>query len=510
MYWSDPGYEAVARVIQERAGLVFPAVRQAAVERTIRRAMQRAGIRDATRFADLLWREGTLREEILAELTIGETYFFREPAQFDFLRREVVPGILRRRTAGAPLRIWSAGCASGEEAYSLAILCDQLGALSRARVLGTEISLTRLEKARQGHYGKWSFRGVTAEVIERYFERRGSHFALDPRLQNAVEFQTLNLVEDSYPSPDSGLAEFDLILCRNVLIYFDLETVAAVARRLLASLAEGGWLLLGASDPPLAGLVPCTVVLTGCGVAYRRAGETTTPEPDLRPTSASPQVQPSGPPPPARLASPPEPPRAAAALAASGDRYPAPPRSALNDTPGPAPASEPSRAPISALRAAYASGEYARAAELAAAAVASGCDDEVHSWVLWVRALANQGRLEEAGRVCAGALDRHRLSAELAYLHAVLLLHAGRNAAAATAARRALYLDRDLVVAHLAHAQALGRQGEREAELRALANARRLLAAMPPDALVPASDGATAGYLSERVRLQLHFRAEVH
>jgi chemotaxis protein methyltransferase CheR len=124
-------------------------------------------------------------------------------------------------------------------------------------------------------------------------------------------------------------------------------------------------------------------------------------------------------------------------------------------------------------------------------------------WILLVRSLANQGELDAAGRACAAGLDHHRTSAELAYLHAVLLAEAGTHAEAAAAARRAIYLDRRMVVAHLTLGGALARLGETGGACRAFANAQRLLAGMPPDAVVPASDGERAGRLVQMAGSQL-------
>jgi chemotaxis protein methyltransferase CheR len=129
-------------------------------------------------------------------------------------------------------------------------------------------------------------------------------------------------------------------------------------------------------------------------------------------------------------------------------------------------------------------------------------------WIVLVRALANRGELEAAGHSCAAAFDRHSTSAELAYLHAVLLAEAGRHADAVAAARRSLYLDRGLVVAHLALGGALARLGDTEGARRSARNARRLLAGMPPDAIVPGSDGEPASRLAEMAEVQLQLLKE--
>jgi chemotaxis protein methyltransferase CheR len=300
-------------------------------------------------------------------------------------------------------------------------------------------------------------------------------------VRNAVQFGYLNLAEDAYPSLSGGTSGLDLVLCRNVLIYFDGETVARVAARLLDGLSGDGWLLLGASDPPLADLVPCEVVVTDAGLAYRRprSGARVAPRPAPKADS------PAHTPPPRAPFLVADPPRASrpAALAVP----PAPPPDARE------------------ARGAYAERDFGRAAELATRLVRDGgiAGGMPEVWVLLVRALANQGSLADAGRACATALDRHRTSAELAYLHAVLLGEGGRPAEAAAAARRALYLDRGLVPGHLALGGALARLGDADGARRAYRNAVRLLCLMAPDREVPAADGERAGRLLEMARVQL-------
>jgi len=169
--------------------------------------------------------------EILAShLTVGETYFFREPAHFEVIRHEVIPDVLRRRGPGHKLRVWSAGCASGEEAYSLAIAVEEAGLADRAHILGTDISRAALAAAREASYGTWSLRGVDDGLVRRYFRRAQDRRLLDERISKRVAFEFLNLALDAYPSVAAGVWGMDLILCRNVLIYFDRQTIARVAR----------------------------------------------------------------------------------------------------------------------------------------------------------------------------------------------------------------------------------------------------------------------------------------
>lgn len=465
--WSDPGYEAVVREVRQRAGLIFAPGRRAAVENTIHRVMARAGATDITRFAARLRSDVELRNALIGELTVGESYFFRDPAQFALIEREIVPDLLTRREPGARLRVWSAGCASGEEPYSIAILFQRMGLADRARITGTEISIPRLEAARRARYGRWALRGVPPELVDSCFEQHGHHYDLAHHLRDAVEFRRLNLAKDIYPAPAEGLADFDLILCRNVLIYLDTETIRAVATRLLASLAEDGWLLFSASDPPIHELVPCTALLTPHGIAYRRIEQLPPDRVDARGwraivgasrRDAVPRAKPDAAP---RETMPRDPP--------VGVRVDPGPRAAPGAwPPRPGPDAEPPH-PTEA------------------------------GWVHRVRELADQGRLEEAGRVCAAALDKHRLSAELTLLHAVLLIKAGRHSEAVATTGRALYLEPGSVMAYVLRGQAFLRIHERTSALRAFENARLLLARMDADAAVPASDGLRAGHLFDRV-----------
>jgi chemotaxis protein methyltransferase CheR len=457
--------------VRALTGLVFPESRMGALRTGLEKGMKRAGTGDPETYLSRLAVEPALLDDLVAEITVGETYFFRDTPQCRVIRDRVLPALLHGRTHG-PLRIWSAGCATGEEAYTLAILHADSGAPEPARIVGTDLSRPALARARRGRYGKWALRGLTPEEVARYFRPSESGFVLRPDLVGDVEFRYLNLVEDAYPSLASGSSGMDLILCRNVLIYFDGETAVHVIRRLMDSLAPDGWLLLGASDPHPADPAPCEVVVTEAGLAYRRSVKgaraivptgVPAPRPDgpLRPPP--PWVPTGSLPPPPAVATPGESPAAGPTL------------------PAPAPPAATAPAPSADLQAA----------------------------VTGVRALANAGDLHAAGGACAAALDVHRTSAELTYLHGVLLVEAGRVAEAAAAFRACLYLDRTLAVAHLALGGSLLRLGDPVGARRALQSAERLLASQPPDAQVPASDGERAGRLVAAARAHLALLSEV-
>lgn len=457
--WSRADDDAVARLVRERTGLAFGPTAQRTLAARIRRASAARSVEDPSEYLTRLASEPETMDALLAELTIGETYFFREPGQLDHLRREVFPSLVRRCCAGGPVRVWSAGCATGEEAYTLAILLREAGLADCGSVIGTDLAPARLAVARRGVYTRWSLRGVPEATVKRYFQPRDGRFELDPRIRAGVRFSPLNLAEDGYPSLVSGIWQMDLVLCRNVLIYLDTSTISRIAPRLIEALSPEGWLVLGASDPLLTQFVPCEVVTTGAGVAYRRPRHR--PSPTAKPRT------------PVREARP----RSAALAPAPRPTPPAP-----RPTP-PAPA-------------------------VAAAAAAPRAPGTAADWLTRVRSLADEGKLAEAGRACVTAQEHHRTNPELLYLHAVLLAAAGRHEEAAAAARRALYLDRGLAVAHLLLGDSLQRVGDLEGATRALRNAERILAAMPADEPVPASGGEQAGRLAEMARLRLRL-AEV-
>jgi chemotaxis protein methyltransferase CheR len=525
MQWSSPDIARIADAIREWTGLTFPAARAQDVESTIQREMQRRGMARVPEFLRLLHDEPPVRDALVADLTIGETYFHRDPAQFALLREQVLPELLAR-PGDRSVRAWSAGCASGEEPYTVAMLFDELDALDRAQIVGTDISRPRLLDAQRGIYGRWSLRGTGVDARRRYFRERGRFYELTPRIRRRVDYRYLNLAEDRFPSLSVGVWGMDVILCRNVLIYFDRATVARVARRLIASLSEDGWLILGASDPAIAELVECDVVLTDSGLVYRRPGAAGAT--DVRRAAAGDDTAtllPWGEPKREAMVDPPaephEPPQALDGAATAdaldamlADATPLDAPGAANGNGASAAVSgverEASAVPDDDAEAelleAYAARDFDRVATLAEA----GDPDELgpSAWVAWVRALANQGCLREAAATAQRAVERHGPSAELLYLNAVLLLEAGNDAEAGALARRALYLDRSMVVAHMTLADAQRRAGDADGARRALRNAATLLDALPDDTEVAASDGERAGRLRELVSVKLRLLSD--
>lgn len=251
----------ITRWLAEQTGLVFDGSHAARMADTIERAYQDSGVASPDDYIELLQHDPGAYGTLTDRLTIGETYFFREPRHFELLRSRIGPehSTLHRR----PLRVWSAGCASGEEPYSVAITLAEAGMADGATIVGTDLSERALERARQAVYGDWSLRRCGDDERRAWFRPHGRRFHLRAEYRDAVRWDARGLLD----GPPAG--GFDVVLCRNVLIYLSPSAVREAAEVFHAALAPGGWLLMGASDPPLEH--PGLELRIGAhGIAYRR------------------------------------------------------------------------------------------------------------------------------------------------------------------------------------------------------------------------------------------------
>jgi len=184
-------------------------------------------------------------------LTNTESYFFRDQGQFDLLRNHVVPEIIERQKPTKTIRICSAGCSTGEEPYSLAILLKELiGEIAQwnINIFGIDINQEALKKAKTGIYSAWSFRSVNEAIQRRYFRAINNQYHLLPEIKQMVKFHQVNLFKDALPQPNLDLINFDLIICRNVFIYFEAKAVGNVINKFYQSLQPLGYLLTGHAE----------------------------------------------------------------------------------------------------------------------------------------------------------------------------------------------------------------------------------------------------------------------
>ncbi|HEX4017839.1 MAG TPA: protein-glutamate O-methyltransferase CheR [Frankiaceae bacterium] len=235
----------VARLVRAACGLVVEETRRGVLATLVHGRCAHLGIDDAERYLDRIQRDPAELQTLIEGLTIGETYFSRNPPQIRALAELVLPSLLAR--GDHRIRIWCAGCSTGEEPYTIALLLAKLlpeGAADwDVRVIGTDINTAALAAAREGRYGPRAVSLLDDEDLLRYFVRDGSGWRVGPQLRSLVEFRQHNLTTDPPPAP-----RLDLVLCRNVLIYFDRRQMLDVVDGMHNALVSGGWLLLGHSE----------------------------------------------------------------------------------------------------------------------------------------------------------------------------------------------------------------------------------------------------------------------
>jgi chemotaxis protein methyltransferase CheR len=195
-----------------------------------------------------------LMSYLITSVTIGETYFFRDKNQMNYLYQTLLPKIInnKRQDKNLSLRIWSSGCASGEEVYSIAMMLNEMLIDIKKwtiNLLATDININSLKKAVDGNYAEWSMRSIPSEFKQKYFKQNKGAYQISSTIINMVNFNYQNLNDSNYPSIFSCTNAQDLILCRNVLIYIDTAKVTTILNKLSNSLIPGGYLILGASDP---------------------------------------------------------------------------------------------------------------------------------------------------------------------------------------------------------------------------------------------------------------------
>ncbi len=241
---AEPGFERLKKHLIDLTGLEFYATRDVDLAGRVAHRMTRLAVTTAENYLDILRTQPRELEELIAALTIGETYFFRHREQWDALRDTALPELMQHRQREKTLFAWSAGCANGAEVYSLAILLRRDLDLRGwdVSLLGTDLNANALEAARDGTYGDWSLRGTDPATRVGCFLPRGKQFQIRNEFKQGVTFAQHNLVQDTAPG------FFDLILCRNVLMYFDRPRAAEVIERFYQALRPDGWLMVGHSD----------------------------------------------------------------------------------------------------------------------------------------------------------------------------------------------------------------------------------------------------------------------
>ena len=249
MQVSDSSSRILAGLLEARTGQQLTMSRRWRIETALAALLRERGIPSLDELITILvmGREPSLATQVVEALLNNETYFFRDRAPFDLLARAALPKLIQRRAATKRLTIWSAGCSTGQEAYSLAMLFAEdpvKWAGWTIDILGTDVSETVVRRAREGHYSQFEVqRGLGITQMIRWFEETDNGWRAVEPLRRTVRFQVQNLLEQP-PHP----GKFDIILCRNVLLYLNQERRGLVFDRIADAMAPDGWLMLGAGE----------------------------------------------------------------------------------------------------------------------------------------------------------------------------------------------------------------------------------------------------------------------
>ena len=249
---SQAQFDRLRKIVYDRAGIHFQDSKKYVLESRLSRRLEELEFDSYDQYLMFLT-AGPYQmdefQEMFNRITINETSFFRNEPQLDVFERVVLPKLLEQRASTKRLRVWSAACSSGEEPYTLAIQIQRsLGVrLSdwRVEILGTDISEKVLKVAQAGRYNHYAVRSMNAMVLQRYFKTEGSEYVLDPSIKSMVRFEKLNL-KDTLSAKRFG--KFDVIFCRNVLIYFDEAMRASCAKLYHDQLETDGTLFIGHSE----------------------------------------------------------------------------------------------------------------------------------------------------------------------------------------------------------------------------------------------------------------------
>lgn len=426
---------------------------------------------------------------LAAFLTIGETYFMREKKAFDFLEQIYLPGLIHKRlSTNKKISIWCAGCATGEEAYSLAVILHQsIPKIEEwnVSILATDINPRFLEKAKNGIYTKWSFRNNDEKFSKDYFIKTGvNEFQVIPEIRRMVHFANLNLAGNGYPSESNGTSDVDIIFCRNVLIYFSNAGISAVTERLYNSLKDGGILVV--SPVEMSALV-CrkfdsikysgySIYHKNCNIAVQNLKVSLVPKSRIKATTTAAFSNTKT--------------EAKIFIKQSKSNVPKLKRtSALNNVE----TNDHNNFSLEEVRSLFAKGDFEASEKLLDNYLGNSESDSLDFILMLAKTKANLGKLKEAESWCTKGLSINKLDASLHYLMATIMQENEDDEKAISGLKMALYLEPNFVLAHFLLGTLLTKKGDETGGKKAYKNALSSLAKYAPDEILPESDGISAG-----------------
>lgn len=467
--------------LRVRTGIVIQEHQRNELRTTLQRAVARFGYAQADDYIRRLHacsKDSPEMEFLVANVTVGESYFFRDKGQMEFLRTGWLPQLLERgKGRRGSIRVWSAGSSQGQEIYSLAIMLHEMipeQAQWNLQLRATDINAEALTAAVAARYSAWSFRATPEAVCERYFRRIDNEFQLRDGIRSMVNFSYLNLVEDEFPTISSGLHAMDLILCRNVFIYFDAATVEAVMKKFVRCLAPGGILILGGADLINTDIEGLELQRAGSVFYYRRTGAD-----------------------PAKPACTPE----SGWLAGSSDAVDVPePASREEALAGePVPDKTDSIETLARLVARQRWNEALVAADRHLAEHGENAEILLHK----AAALANLCRLEEAQQLSRQATLLEPMDKHAHFLHALILIERGDPGAAESGLRKSLYIDPRFLEAHHQLGLLQLRRGQHEKGVRSLVNALEIAETCDPECAIYGTPDMTCTRMAEVLRKEI-------
>jgi chemotaxis protein methyltransferase CheR len=488
--------------IADRTGIQFRTTDEDKFAAAIAARMKELRLRDREHYRALLERsDPESRSEwqyLTAHLVPGESYFFRDRGQMDLIETVLLPELIlsRRRSGRRSLRIWSAGCSTGEEPYSLAALV--YAGLPDWRdwdvsILGTDPNEDALERARIGRYTDWSFRQVPAERRERFFQHESGTWRILPEIQAMVNFRRHDLYTAHYPERDGPIQDLDLIVCRNVFIYLQPMVIATIIEKIQNSLAPDGCLITGHGELSEARPSRLTTRVFPASIVYRRstaaevispaAASPTAPHPGLsnRPTTVPATGATRAPVISSAAASPPATPVDS-------------PRSGRTTEPG---SNERSDVPDRA-RELLTLGQLGQATDELKRHCQKRPEDLEASYLL-ARIQADLGQHERAAMVLHEILKQDPFGVRGYFLLAQIAEEQGDRIRAMELLKRSIYIDPDYIPGYLELGLLYEREGDGIRSRRMLSSTLDLLKRLTADTEIEEYDGQTAEHLIERV-----------
>lgn len=463
----------LSNLISSQIGIYFPPDQIKGLERKLISAMPELGYKDIQECLEGLIQQKqftkTQLEVLSKHLTIGETYFFRDKNMFAMLKDVILPDIkAKHQNTDRTIRIWSAACATGEEAYSLAILISELIPPKERwniRIFATDLNPSFIKKGKEGRYKSWSFRSMPEKTYEHYFSRqRKGELLVVPSIRSMVQFAPLNLIEGAYCQSIPELKNLDLILCNNVLIYFSLMQIKATIGYLTNALAKDAWLVVSSVEVPFVNDPHLLPVAGHKTTVFKKSLSI---------------------------------PKKVEKIKEIVVRAPVKPKEI------PIPESKPVTKEefYECCLSMYRSGLYKEVIHQ----LTQGLTPHKHQTYplkkrlrevkLLIHSLANLGKFDLAKNWCEAALKADRLDKELHYLHAAIMQELNENDKALSSLRASLYLDPDMVASRFLSGMLLLKQNDLNAAKKQMQNTLSLIEKMQDAELIPCMENITAAEL---------------